>query len=254
MRTKIIAGNWKMNKDVRESRDLIQQLREKIGPAMDPRVCVIIFPPFTSLLLASELIKGSHLRLGAQNMSEHDDGAFTGEISCRMLTSVGCGYVILGHSERRQFFGETNGTTNRKAKKAFSCGLTPVICVGESLEQREQGVTRQVVGSQVRESIDGLSTSLMAHLILAYEPVWAIGTGRNATPAQAQEIHHYIREIISEIHGEKESQKVAILYGGSVKADNAKDLLTQKDIDGALVGGACLQASSFLSIIAAGRV
>ena len=253
MRTAMIAGNWKMNKDVQESRDLMRELEEKIRRTAHPRLRIVIFPPFTSLVLASELLKGSRIRFGAQNMSEQDDGAFTGEVSWKMLKSLGCEYVLLGHSERRQLFGETNATTNRKAKKAFSCGLTPIVCVGETLDQREQGITRQIVSSQVRESIEGLPSSIMAQLILAYEPVWAIGTGRNATPGQAQEIHQYIREIISEIHGGMESQNVTILYGGSVKPENARDLLEQEDIDGALVGGACLQADSFLSIIESSR-
>jgi triosephosphate isomerase len=254
MRAVLIAGNWKMNKDLQESRDLIQKLRRTIGPGLPSHVHVAIFPPFPFLALASELLKESRISVGAQNMSEHDDGAFTGEVSGRMLRSIGCEYVILGHSERRQLFGETNSTTNRKTKKALDCGLTPVICVGETLDQRERGTTRQVVGAQVRESIAGFRSDLASRLVLAYEPVWSIGTGRNATPDQAQEIHGYIREIVAEMYGGVVGEGMLILYGGSVKPDNAREILKQKDIDGALVGGACLQADSFTAIVESGKL
>ena len=250
MRTKIIAGNWKMYKTLPETEELISGLKAHLPP-QSPGLTVIVCPPFTSLALAHQLIMGSPIRLGAQNMSEHDEGAYTGEISGQMLRSVGCEYVILGHSERRQYFRETDDLVNRKAKKALGNGLRPIICVGETLDEREKGVTSTVVSAQVRGVLAGLSPDDMERVVLAYEPVWAIGTGRNATPQQAQEVHGHVRMLIADLFSKSVAERVPIQYGGSVKPENASDLLSQRDIDGALVGGACLKAGSFSAIVEA---
>jgi triosephosphate isomerase len=248
MRRKIVAGNWKMNKDLGESIELINGLKEKLG-SKKPDVEVVLCPPFVSLAIASSLMKGGRLKLGAQNMSEHDEGAFTGEVSWKMLKSVGCEYVILGHSERRQYFHETNELVNVKAKKALANDLQPIICVGETLEEREKGVMVQVITTQIKGVLDGLASTEMDRIVIAYEPVWAIGTGKNATPLQAQEVHQLIRKLIGQQYGWAVADRVPIQYGGSVKPDNAVDLMTQNDIDGALVGGACLKTDAFIPII-----
>lgn len=248
MRSKVIAGNWKMNNDLKESEKLIVELRDLLKNEK-VKCDVIICPPFTSLSEASKFLEGSSIKLGAQNMYFEESGAYTGEISASMLKSVGCEYVILGHSERRTIFGETDEMINKKIKKALSAGLRPIFCVGELLEEREQGVTKEVVKRQVSAGLKDISVEQMKNIIIAYEPVWAIGTGKTATPAQAQEVHKYIRDII-EIHYSLEAAlNIVIQYGGSVKPDNAKELLSQPDIDGALVGGACLKADSFMGII-----
>jgi len=248
MRKTVIAGNWKMYKTVDESIELINALKP-LTSNLKAGVDVIICPPFTSLVVAAGLLKDSVIKLGAQNMSEHDEGAYTGEISWKMLKSAGCEYVILGHSERRQYFGETNELINRKAKKALAAGLKPIICVGEKLEEREQGITQQVVSTQVKGVLAGLSSDDLKRVIIAYEPVWAIGTGNNATPLQAQEVHQQIRKLVGQLYSWPVAEALIIQYGGSVKPDNAADLLAQDDIDGALVGGACLKADSFAAII-----
>ena len=250
MRNVIIAGNWKMYKDLDATAELINGLRSKLT-TLPSRVTVVVCPPFTSLALASTLLKGSPVRLGAQNMSQHDEGAFTGEISWNMLRSAGCEYVILGHSERRQYFGERDEVINAKAKKAIASSLKPIICVGETLAEREGGITDRVITTQVRGVLSGLSKTEMSSVVIAYEPVWAIGTGKTATPAQAQEVHQLIRKLISQIHDWPLAEQTVIQYGGSVKPDNAAELLSQNDIDGALVGGACLKPDSFSSIISA---
>ena len=250
MRRSVIAGNWKMYKDLVETAELINGLIAQVR-SLRPNVTVVICPPFTSLAIASNLLKGSLLKLGAQNMCEHDEGAYTGEISWRMLKSTGCEYVILGHSERRQYFGETNELINRRAKTALAKGLVPIICVGETLDQREHDVTEQIITTQIKGVLGGLSSSDVERAIIAYEPVWAIGTGRNATPVQAQEVHQLIRKLIAREYSWSVAEKVVIQYGGSVKPDNAPDLLAQSDIDGALVGGASLEVDSFASIIGA---
>lgn len=248
MRKTIIAGNWKMYKTVDESIELINELKSRVqNPTTN--IEVVICPPFTSLVVAAGLLKSSAIKLGAQNMSEHDEGAYTGEVSWKMLKSTGCEYVILGHSERRQYFGETNDLINRKAKKALAGGLKPIICVGEKLDEREQGITQQVVSTQVKGVLAGLSADDLKRVIIAYEPVWAIGTGKNATPLQAQEVHQNIRKLVAQLFSWTVAEGLIIQYGGSVKPDNAADLLAQDDIDGALVGGACLTAESFASII-----
>jgi triosephosphate isomerase len=250
MRRSVIAGNWKMHKDLVESAELIKGLIAQIS-SLKPNVTVVICPPFTSLAIASNLLKGSFLKLGAQNMSEHDEGAYTGEVSWKMLKSAGCEYVILGHSERRQYFGESNELINSKAKMALGRDMVPIICVGETLDQREQGVTEQIITTQIRGVMSGLSSSDVGRTIVAYEPVWAIGTGRNATPVQAQDVHQLIRKLIARQYSWAVAEGVVIQYGGSVKPDNAADLLAQSDIDGALVGGASLKADSFASIVRA---
>jgi triosephosphate isomerase len=248
MRPKIIAGNWKMFKTPEESRDLINGIKTKLTVPLG-NAKVIVCPPFTSLSLAQALLTGTSIALGAQNMYLEDEGAFTGEISPKMLRSVGCTYVILGHSERRQYFNESNEFINKKARKALSSGLTPIICVGETLEQREKNITDQIVTTQVKGVLKEINSSEVENLIIAYEPVWAIGTGKTATPAQAQEVHLLIRKIIGQTYSWATAEKVVIQYGGSVKPENSRELLSQSDIDGALVGGACLKAESFVTIV-----
>jgi triosephosphate isomerase len=252
VRNTLIAGNWKMNKDLIESVQLVQELKSQL-PHLSDNVVVVLCPPFVSLATVSELLKGSAFKLGAQNMSQHDDGAYTGEISWKMLKSAGCSYVILGHSERRQYYHETDALINEKVKKALGAGLAPIVCVGETLKEREDGITSQVITSQVRGVLNGLTSNDMKNVVIAYEPVWAIGTGRNATPEQAEEVHTLIRSLLRDGFDQTVPEGVLVLYGGSVKPDNAADLLTQDDIDGALVGGACLKADSFLSIVRAVR-
>jgi triosephosphate isomerase len=248
MRNKIIAGNWKMFKTPSESKELIQSLKSKLSFPLG-KTKVVICPPFTSLSMAQSMLEGSQIALGAQNMYLQDEGAFTGEISPAMLRSVGCQYVILGHSERRQLFGETNDLINMKARKALTSGLIPIVCVGETLEQREKNITDQVVSAQIRGVLKEIPAAEVERSVIAYEPVWAIGTGRNATPEQAQEIHLLIRKLIGQIYSQATAERVIIQYGGSVKPENSKDLLSKPDIDGALVGGACLKAESFAVII-----
>ncbi len=250
MRKQFIAGNWKMFKDLVETAELIGALKTQVA-ALGTNATVALCPPFTSLAIAANLLKDSAIKLGAQNMSEHDEGAFTGEISWKMLKSVGCEYVILGHSERRQYFEETNELINTKARKALANGLKPIICVGETLDQREKGVTTQIIGTQVRGVLSGISSKDMELVTIAYEPIWAIGTEKNATPIQAQEVHQGIRKLIGQLYDWTVAERTIIQYGGSVKPENAKDLLGQDDIDGALVGGACLKAGSFAGIVGA---
>jgi triosephosphate isomerase len=248
MRKNVIAGNWKMNNDLKASEKLIVELKNLLQNEK-PNCDVIVCPPYTSLTEASKLINGSIIKLGAQNMYFEESGAFTGEVSASMLKSAGCEYVILGHSERRTIFGESDELINKKIKKALSAGLKPIFCVGELLEERENGTTNDVIKRQVLKGLEGISAEEMKRIIVAYEPVWAIGTGKTATPAQAQEVHEFIRDLIEVDYSLEVANDITIQYGGSVKPDNAKELLSQKDIDGALVGGACLKADSFIGII-----
>ncbi|MBP9212129.1 MAG: triose-phosphate isomerase [Bacteroidetes bacterium] len=250
MRTKVIAGNWKMNNDIAQSTELINGLKAALAGA-SPKATVVICPPYTSLGLAQQLIAGSVIKLGAQDVSLHDSGAFTGEVSVGMLKSVGCTYVIVGHSERRQFHAETNEIINQKAKKVLAGGLLPIICVGETLQEREQNITDTVLTTQTTGVLTGLTAAEVEKSIVAYEPVWAIGTGKTATKEQADQAHVVIRSVIASLYSKETAEKVVIQYGGSVKADNAVELLSQPNIDGALVGGACLKADSFAAIIAA---
>ncbi len=247
MRTKVIAGNWKMNNDLNGTISLISGIKSEIA-GKNFSAKLIVCPPFTSLETANELLKGSGIGLGAQNMYFEESGAFTGEISAAMLKSVGCEFVILGHSERRTIFGESDEVINKKVKKALASGLKPIFCIGETLEERESGVTFDVVKRQVVNGLAGVTEAEMDTVIIAYEPVWAIGTGKVATPAQAQEVHAFIRAELVKLFGATVAEKTIIQYGGSVKPDNAKELLGQPDIDGALVGGACLKADSFVGI------
>ncbi|MFI5252676.1 MAG: triose-phosphate isomerase [Bacteroidota bacterium] len=251
MRPKLIAGNWKMNKDIAETESLIRDLLSRLGQVKNT-IGVVLCPPFTSLLTASALIKNTRVKLGAQNMSEQEDGAFTGEISSRMLIAAGCEYVILGHSERRQYFKESDSLINKKVKKALQAGLKPIVCVGELLQERESGVTEKTVSTQVKGVLAGLTQPDMANVVIAYEPVWAIGTGKTATPEQANEVHHLIRSLVKKLFSAQVAENVIIQYGGSVNAANAAQLLSQKDIDGALVGGASLKADAFVAIVLAG--
>lgn len=250
MRKMVIAGNWKMNKNLAEAKELVEGLKKELeGKTLNADV--IVCPPFTNVALVADLAKGSVIKTGAQNMYFEDNGAFTGEISADMIKSTGAEYVILGHSERRTIFGETDEVINKKMKKALESGLKPIFCIGETLEEREAGTMKSVIAKQVKGGLEGISEKDLAEIIVAYEPVWAIGTGKTATPDQAQEVHAYIRGMLKEMYSEAAAENMTIQYGGSVKPDNAKELLGMKDIDGALVGGACLKADSFAGIITA---
>ena len=247
-RPRIIAGNWKMNCTPAETKELITSL--VASEKSDPEVVTIVCPPFTSLSVAAELLSKSSIALGAQNLSEHESGAYTAEISANMLVASGVKYVIIGHSERRQYNHENDGLINAKLKIALNNGLFPIFCVGETLKEREAGSSREVVSGQFLKGVAGLSVENLKNLIVAYEPVWAIGTGKTATPEMAQDMHKFIRENLAKIEPAI-ANSTPILYGGSVKPDNIAGLLKQPDIDGALVGGASLSADSFMKIIAA---
>lgn len=243
----LIAGNWKMHGTRAETEKLLSALKIQIATCVDREVAVA--PPFTVLETATRLLAGSPIRLAAQNLYWESQGAFTGEISGLMLRDLGCTYVIIGHSERRQYFGETDEQVARKVRAAQRDGLIPIVCLGETLEERERGDTLTVIDRQVRAAFHGQEKTAIASLVIAYEPVWAIGTGRTATPAQAQEVHAAIRTILAELSDHQVAQAVRILYGGSVKPDNVDGLMAEADIDGALVGGASLQADSFARIV-----
>lgn len=245
-RTKLIAGNWKMNCTVAESEKLLKAIL--MGARTVRGTKIVVCPPYTSLPIAAKILKNKKVELGAQNLSEFDDGAFTGEISAKMLKSLGIKYVIVGHSERRQFFHETNEIVKSKAKQALKNGLSPIICIGETIKERQGNLTQEIVQQQLTASTAGFAESELKKTIIAYEPVWAIGTGKTATPEIAQEVHAFIRATLAKI-SPKLAQTVPIIYGGSVKPDNAAGLLSQPDIDGALVGGASLDAKSFISIL-----
>lgn len=243
----VIAGNWKMNKTVAEALDLVQGLKRELAAVKE--VDIIVCPPFTALSEVSKAILDSNIRLGAQNMSEHNSGAYTGEIAAGMLKEFSVRYVILGHSERRQFQKESDALIAKKAAAAHAASLKPIVCVGELLEEREAGKTEKVVGGQLEGSLAGLSKEQMEETIVAYEPVWAIGTGKTATPAQAQEVHAFIRKRLEKLFDETVARRVRIQYGGSVKPSNAREILGKPDVDGALVGGASLEIRSFSDII-----
>ncbi len=247
MRTPIIVGNWKLNKTVREAAALVTSLQTLVADVTD--VEIVVAPVFTGLSAVAQALAGGDIRLAAQDVFWEDSGAFTGEVSPGMLKDVGCDYVIIGHSERRQYFSETNENVNRKAKAAHTHGLIPIICAGESLEERETGKTGAVVKDHVLNGIVGLSADQITSTVIAYEPVWAIGTGHNATPDQAQEVHALIRSLLSEIYSPDVASQVQIQYGGSVKPDNAAALIAQPDVDGALVGTASWEAESFAQIV-----
>lgn len=245
-RKPLVAGNWKMNKTVAEAVELIEDIKRAFD--LYARVDMVICPPFTALAAASSAVAGTPLGLGAQNMHTEKSGAFTGEISPEMLRDLYCHYVIIGHSERRQLFNETDELVNRKIMAALNNHLHPIVCIGETLEQRRAEQTEAVLKIQIEKGLAGLSPEQITALILAYEPVWAIGTGMTATPKQAQDAHAFIRGLIKNMAGEKTASALRILYGGSVKASNAKELFGQPDIDGGLIGGASLDADSFVAI------
>ncbi len=247
MRKPFIAGNWKMNKTAAETADLCAKLKETVGGFKEADI--LICPPFTSLVAAKQAIEGSVIGLGAQNMHWEDSGAYTGEISALMIKGLGCKFVIIGHSERRKYFSETNKEVNRKIKSAISAGILPIVCVGETLEQREQGQEKEVIESQLKEGFDSLTESDLEKITIAYEPVWAIGTGKTATGDQAEEMHNFIRKWFENNFSADLAEKLRILYGGSVKPGNIDGLMKQEDIDGALVGGASLKAEDFTEII-----
>lgn len=247
MRVPFLAGNWKMHKTTREAVNLVEELIKNTRDVKDRDV--VVCPTFTSLYPVGKAIEDTHVKMGAQNMYFEEKGAFTGEISPLMLKDVGCRYVILGHSERRNIFNETDQLINMKLKAAFSYGLTPILCVGESLEQREKGQTREWVMSQVEIDLDGITPSEVEKMIIAYEPIWAIGTGKTDSPESANETIKMIRDLLAEKSSYDIAQKVRILYGGSVKPHNIDGFMAQPDIDGALVGGASLKADSFTRIV-----
>lgn len=246
-RLPFIAGNWKMNKTVGEALELVRAL--KLSLLGIEGVEVAIAPPFTALFAVSQELKGSFIKLAAQNLFWEEKGAFTGEISPLMLKDLGCQYVIIGHSERRQYFAETDEMVNRKLKSAIYFGLKPIFCLGETIKEREEGETFSVIERQLVEGLKGIDEESMDKMVIAYEPVWAIGTGKTATPQQAEEIHRFIREKIEGTYSKKVAQKIRIQYGGSVTPENIKDLMLQSEIDGALVGGASLKAESFARIV-----
>jgi triosephosphate isomerase (TIM) len=243
----IIAGNWKMNKTVAEALDLARNL--KIELANVKEVDIVVCPPFTALESVGKAILDSNIRLGAQNMSEHNGGAYTGEIAAGMLKEFSVRYVILGHSERRQYQKEPDALIARKAAAVHAASLKPIVCVGETLAEREAGQMQKVLETQVRGSLAGLTKEQMVETVVAYEPVWAIGTGKTATTAQAQEVHAFVRGLLVKMFDETVARRVRIQYGGSVKPSNARELMSQADVDGALVGGASLEARSFADII-----
>lgn len=248
MRRKIIAGNWKMNGTLAEAEELIKSLLS--GDSKSKKAQIVVCPPFTALETSSRILTGSHIALGAQDMSQHPKGAYTGEISAAMLLTLGATFVILGHSERRQYHAESDQLINAKARQALASGLTPIICIGETLAEREAGRTEAVVGKQIDGTLAGFSADDLSKTVIAYEPVWAIGTGRTATPEMAEAVHCFVRDKLAAIDKTVASM-VPILYGGSVNAKNAAGLLSQANIDGALVGGASLKADEFIAIIKA---
>jgi len=246
MRKPIIAGNWKMNKTPSEAVELVNELKPLVK---DAEAEVVVCPPFVCLPAVAQALEGSNIALGAQNMHFEEKGAFTGEIAPGMLKELGVKYVIIGHSERRQYFAETDETVNKKVHAAFAHDLTPIVCVGETLEEREQGVTEKVVEKQTRAALDGLSKENAEKTVIAYEPVWAIGTGKTATSEQANEVIAFIRGIIADMFGKDVAEKVRIQYGGSMNAGNASELMAMPDIDGGLIGGASLKAEDFSKVV-----
>jgi triosephosphate isomerase len=246
-RLPFMAGNWKMNKTVGEALDLVRELKAAISGVKTVEVAVA--PPFTALYAIRKELEGSSIHLAAQNLYWEEKGAFTGEVSPLMLKEVGCHYVIIGHSERRQFFGETDETVNRRIRAALAQGLKVIFCIGEALKEREEGKTFSVIERQLEGGLKGLGDHEMTNMVIAYEPVWAIGTGKTATPEQAEEVHRFIRGEIEKLYSREVSEKIRVQYGGSVTPENVKGLMNQPNIDGALVGGASLKAESFSKIV-----
>jgi len=241
-----IAGNWKMHKTIPEAVEIVKALKEATPELTDAELVVI--PPFTALSEVKKVIEGTSIQLGAQNLFWEEKGAFTGEVSAPMLKDAGCRYVIIGHSERRQYFGETDETVNKKVKAALAHELISIMCIGESLEEKEKGKTIDKVETQINSGLEGLGKEEIRRILIAYEPIWAIGTGLTATPSQAQEVHSFIREKLAEKYGNETASCAIILYGGSVKPTNTYSLLKENNINGALVGGASLEAASFIQI------
>ncbi len=246
MRIPVIAGNWKLFKTISESVTLVKELKPLVANSYG--VEIVVAPVFTALSRVSEAIEGSIIRLAAQDCYWEEEGAFTGEVAPKLLQDAGCSHVIIGHSERRQYFGETDLTVNRKTRAAIAAGLTAIVCVGETLPERESEQTFPVIETQITGGLAGLAVDDFTHVVIAYEPVWAIGTGKTASDTQAQEVHAFIRQLVALLFGQSVADSVRILYGGSVKPDNVKGLMAQADIDGALVGGASLKAESFAAI------
>ncbi len=249
MRKKIVAGNWKMNKTFSEAEDLVFGIADELASGRPEDVEVVICPPVLYLEMTSDVATENNFSCGAQNISEHESGAYTGEISAAMIASTGASYVIAGHSERRTFYGETDTLIAQKVKQALKHGLIPIYCCGEVLEQREQNLHFKVVGQQITEALSGLTAEEFSNVVIAYEPVWAIGTGRTASPQQAQEMHAYIRETAGKIFGKEAAAETTILYGGSCNASNARELFANPDVDGGLIGGASLKAGDFVKIV-----
>ncbi len=247
MRKPMAAGNWKMFKTAKEAAQMLLDLKDKVKDVEDREI--VLCPTFTALESAVNAVKGSNIKIGAQNLFWEEKGAFTGEIAPGMIKDLGCEYVIIGHSERRQYFGETDATVNKRIFAALKAGLKPIICVGETLQERESEKTFSVIETQIKGGLKDLTKEQMATAVIAYEPVWAIGTGKTASKEQAQEVHAFIRKLLSDMFGKDTASATRILYGGSVKPDNMKDLMSQPDIDGGLVGGASLEADSFSKII-----
>ncbi|MDZ7264099.1 MAG: triose-phosphate isomerase [candidate division KSB1 bacterium] len=247
MRTKIIAGNWKMNKTNAEAAAFASDLKTKIASIQKTEM--VVCPPFTALTIVAEKLQGSRVKVGAQNLFWESSGAFTGEISTEMLESAGCHYVIIGHSERRQYFGETNQSVNKKIKQTLRSRLIPICCIGETLQQRQNNQTEPVVRTQIIEGLEGITAEQVQRMVIAYEPVWAIGTGVTATPEQAEEVHHFIRELLRMQYNDQTAATVPVLYGGSVKPDNIRELISKPNIDGALIGGASLNVDGFVQMI-----
>ncbi len=249
MRSKIVAGNWKMNKKFEEADELLYNISEKLTEKPVEDVQVIVCPPSVYMEIATDFAEESDLKIGAQNVSQYVSGAYTGEISVEMLSSIDVEYCIVGHSERRKYFGETSEMLANKVNNLLEYGIEPIFCVGEQLAEREAGTHFELVKEHITEGLFHLSEGEFSNVVIAYEPVWAIGTGKTATPDQAQEMHAFIRSLITEKYGEEISEQTSILYGGSCNAKNAKELFANKDVDGGLIGGAALVAEDFIAIV-----
>ena len=249
MRKTIIAGNWKMYKTIAEAIELANGLKRELFELDSELIDIVICPPFTAISEVAEVAVDSNIQVGAQDTYWQDEGAFTGEVSPLMLKEAGCKFVIIGHSERRQYFNETNESVNKKIKAVLKHELTPIVCVGENLKEREAGETFKVLDDHVKNSLKELNNDEILKIVIAYEPVWAIGTGKTATPNQAQEAHKYIRDLLTRMYNKERADEIRIQYGGSVKPENIRELMSQPDVDGALVGGASLTVDSFIKIV-----
>ncbi len=249
MRKTIIAGNWKMYKTIPEAIELSNGLKRELFKLDKEAIEIVLCPPYTALSEVAEIISESNIQLGGQDVYWQEEGAFTGEVSPKMLRDIGCDFVIIGHSERRQYFYETNDTVNKKVKAALNAGLKPIMCVGETLAQRERNETFKVIDDHVLNGLKDISAGDILNVVIAYEPVWAIGTGKTASPAQAQEVHGYIRKLLAKMYNQDTADALRIQYGGSVKPDNIIELMNQPDVDGALVGGASLKVDSFSDLV-----